>query len=88
MNRQAAGAALTALTIGVATATADAAPAPRKYQNCKALNKVYPHGVGIAGARDDSEEEPVRNFAVDAKVYRLNGSRLDRDKDKIVCEKL
>jgi hypothetical protein len=25
---------------------------PRKYQNCKALNRRYPHGVGRLGARD------------------------------------
>ena len=30
----------------VLASTAEAAPKPREYQNCTALNKAYPHGVG------------------------------------------
>jgi hypothetical protein len=81
---------LAALAIGVAGTAADAAaPKPRKYPNCAALNSVYPHGVGLKGARDKTTgTPPVTTFAVKVKVYRLNASRLDRDGDGIACEKL
>ena len=70
---------LTALAVGVGATTADgAAQTPRKYRNCTALNKVYPQGVGRAGARDKASDEPVTNFAVRNKVYRLNRRSLDR----------
>jgi Excalibur calcium-binding domain len=73
-------------------APADAAthrPAPRHYANCRALNAVYPHGVGRTGARDhvrSKSDRPVTNFTVDNRVYALNTS-LDRDHDGIACEK-
>jgi hypothetical protein len=91
MDRRLVG-VLTALLVGAgATATAadGAAQEPRKYQNCTALNKVYPHGVGRKGARDRTTGiPPVTNFALKVKVYKLNASRLDRDDDGIACEKL
>lgn len=72
---------------GVSIETASAAPKPKKYANCKALNKVYPHGVGrTAAARDKTSGRRVTNFRVSKAVYNLNASK-DRDKDKIVCEK-
>lgn len=76
-----------ALMFGVvATASsADAAPA-KKYANCKALNKVYPHGVGKPGAKDKTSGKPVTNFKVSKAVYKKNAGR-DRDKDGIACEK-
>lgn len=63
---------------------ADAAPKPREYQNCTALHKVYPHGVGRKGAHDRSSS-PVRNFTVSTAVYNLN-KKSDRDKDGVACE--
>ncbi|MTD47350.1 calcium-binding protein [Conexibacter sp. W3-3-2] len=60
---------------------------PKKYKNCAALNKVYPHGVGKPGARDKSQDERVTNFRVNRAVYNLNKGK-DRDKDGIACEKL
>jgi len=59
---------------------------PRKYPRCKALNRVYPHGVGRLGARDKTSGDPVTNFKRSNSLYRLN-SHLDRDNDKIACEK-
>jgi hypothetical protein len=43
--------------------TVDAA-IPRPYNNCTALNKKYPHGVGRVGARDKVKpgNEPVTTF--------------------------
>ena len=60
---------------------------PRKYQNCKALNRRYPHGVGRRGARDRTKSgDPVTNFRRSNVLYRLN-RHLDRDKDYVACEK-
>ena len=79
-------AAPTALVVG--SADAAAAAAPRTFQNCTALNKVYKHGVARAGARDkvSGKAKPVKNFTVDTKTYNLN-TKSDRDKDGIACEK-
>lgn len=59
---------------------------PRRYSRCKALNRVYPHGVGRLGARDKTSGVPVTNFKRSNVLYRLN-SHLDRDKDRVACEK-
>jgi hypothetical protein len=60
----------------------------KKYKNCKALNKVYKHGVGVKGAKDKvrGSTKPVTNFKIKKAVYNKN-KNLDRDKDKIACEK-
>jgi hypothetical protein len=71
---------------GMAVTVADAAPAPKSYKNCTALNRVYPHGVGRKGARDRTSGKPVTTFKVSNKLYALN-ARHDRDKDGIACEK-
>lgn len=59
-----------------------------KFQNCTALNRVYPHGVAKKGARDkvSGKSRPVTNFKVDNALYAAN-SRMDRDKDGVACEK-
>jgi hypothetical protein len=77
--------------------SAEAAPKPRSYANCTALNKVYPHGVALKGAKDKTSGKPVTNFKVSYEVYRRNNGKtlghfkgerdLDRDNDKIACEK-
>jgi hypothetical protein len=95
-------AAITAMTIGVAVCgvatvapTADASA--RHFSSCTALNKVYPHGVGLTTAHDHTSGTPVRNFKKSDALYRANnGPRnsatgeydLDRDNDHIACEKL
>lgn len=61
------------------------AATPKKYKNCTALNKVYPHGVGKAGARDKTDGEPVTTFRVNKAVYPLTKVK-DRDGDGIACE--
>ena len=73
------------------------APRAKHYKSCKALNKVYPHGVGRKGARDRSSERRVTNFTRNNKVYSYNDGKggnppreydLDRDNDGIACEEL
>lgn len=80
-----------------ASITAKTKPAaPKHYRSCAALQKVYPHGVGRSGADDSTSGEPVENFYVSTKLYKMNnGPRnhktgeydLDRDNDGIACEK-
>jgi Excalibur calcium-binding domain len=64
----------------------NAAPAQRRFRNCRALNRRYPHGVGRRGARDRTSGTPVRNFRRSNALYRRN-RHLDRDGDGIACEK-
>lgn len=77
-----------AVSAPLATSAADAAVTPRVrvYANCTALNRVYPHGVGLLHAHDHTSGTPVTNFARKPRVYRAN-SFSDRDKDGIACEK-
>jgi hypothetical protein len=58
----------------------------RAFPNCTALNKRYPHGVGLPGARDHTSGKPVTNFFRSRPLYQANRA-LDRDKDRIACEK-
>ena len=63
--------------------------APALYKNCTALNKKYAHGVGRAGARDQTTGDAVTNFKRSSKIYKLAMSYnkgLDRDKDGVACE--
>lgn len=63
--------------------------AARNYQNCTALNRDFPHGVGKPGAVDhvSGSTQPVRNYHVSRTLYNANSGK-DRDHDKIACEKL
>jgi hypothetical protein len=56
------------------------------FQNCAAMHKVYPHGVGRVGARDHTSGTPVTTFKRSNRLYNANKG-LDRDKDGIACEK-
>jgi cytoskeletal protein RodZ len=64
------------------------APAEQTFANCKAMNQVYPHGVGRAGAVDhvSGSSKPVTDFYVDTALYDANESH-DADGDGIACEK-
>jgi len=75
-------------TVSTSSTAVSATVKPKTYANCTALNKVYKHGVGRAGARDKVARgaTPVKNFRVNTKVYNLN-KKSDRDKDGIACEK-
>jgi hypothetical protein len=88
-----------AASLAIAATLSMAPPAdaaPRHFKNCTAMNKVYPHGVGLVGARDHSSSTPVTNFKRSGPLYRANnGPRnqatgeydLDRDNDHVACEK-
>jgi hypothetical protein len=58
------------------------------HDNCTNLNKKYPHGVGTRTAHDRGGD--VTNFKRSNRIYwraeNHNGD-LDRDNDRIACEK-
>lgn len=60
------------------------------HDNCTNFTKRYPHGVGTRHARDNASGTPVTSFKRSNKLYwaaeRHNGD-LDRDNDRIACEK-
>ena len=62
--------------------------AARRFANCAALNRVYPHGVGRVRARDhvSGGGAPVTNFKRSNALYYANSGK-DRDHDGIACEK-
>jgi hypothetical protein len=65
---------------------------PPLYRNCTNFNKRYPHGVGRLTARDKVRPgaEPVTNFRRSNRIFSVAMSwnrGLDRDKDRIACEK-
>ena len=51
------------------------------FQNCDALKLVYPDGV----AKDQRSAADYGSF-VSADLYTVNGQKLDRDKEGIMCE--
>ena len=51
------------------------------FENCDSLKIVYPNGV----AKDQRSAADYGSF-VSPDLYSLNGKRLDRDKDGIMCE--
>ena len=58
------------------------------HDNCTNFNKRYPHGVGRRGATDRGGD--VTNFKRSNRIYNRaesHNSDLDRDNDKIACEK-
>lgn len=60
------------------------------HDNCTNLNKTWPHGVGLAKAKDRTSGTPVTSFYRNTNAYRAaeghNGT-LDADNDGIACEK-
>jgi hypothetical protein len=81
--------AAAAIVVAVAPAPATGA-IPARWKNCKAVNAGYPHGVGRYGAHDKPTGIPVRNFKHSNRLYAtaMHYNRgLDRDRDKIACEK-
>ena len=55
--------------------------AAETFENCDALKIVYPNGV----AKDQRSAADYGSF-VSPDIYSLNGKKLDRDKDGIMCE--
>ena len=82
-----------AIAVGlIATTVSVAAPAEAHktglHDNCTNLNNKFPHGVGTRRANDRGGS--VTNFRRANKIYwraeNHNGD-LDRDNDRIACEK-
>jgi len=60
------------------------------HDNCTNLNKRYPHGVGTKAARDKTSGKRVTTFKRSNKIYwaaERHNPDLDRDNDRIACEK-
>ena len=58
------------------------------HDNCTNFNRKYPHGVGRRGAVDRGGD--VTNFKRSNRIYNRAESHngdLDRDNDRIACEK-
>lgn len=58
------------------------------HDNCTNFNKSYPHGVGTRTAHDRGGS--VTNFKRSNRIYwraEHHNSDLDRDNDRIACEK-
>ena len=95
MSRSKSLAALAGLSLAAATMSV-AAPASAHttgiHDNCTNFNKSYPHGVGLAGARDrvKGSTSPVTTFKRSNNIFRIaqrHNSDLDRDRDGVACEK-
>lgn len=94
MHRAKKAALAAALGLLAATLTAPAAAEAHSigiHDNCTKLNKKWPHGVGTRRAVDKSAGTRVTSFYRNNDAYwaaeRHNGT-LDRDNDRIACEKL
>ena len=78
----------------IATTVGISAPAEAHstgiHDNCTNLNKKWPHGVGTRKAVDKTSGTRVTTFYRNNDAYwaaeRHNGT-LDRDNDRIACEK-
>jgi hypothetical protein len=97
-GRRSLAAAMAAIVVLAAAGTESHAATAKSYSSCSALNRVYPHGVGHKGARDQTRSgtNPVTNFKVSNTLYAYNdgGSArhpgehdLDRDNDGVACER-
>jgi len=84
------GAAANASQASGAAANASQARIPERWENCTAVNRRFPHGVGKLHAHDKTTGVPVTNFRHSTRLYNTAMSYnrgLDRDKDGIACEK-
>ena len=76
-------AAIVGALVVVPTATA---AKPRVFHNCKAVDKVYPHGIAknfkVIKTADGLTGRPF----VSSKLYAAQPRTLDRDKDGVACE--
>ena len=75
-----------AAVVGLVLAVPASAATPRRVlKNCKAVNKVYAHGIGknfrVMKKADGLTGRPFVSF----KLYTANHAR-DRDKDGVACE--
>jgi hypothetical protein len=67
----------------VPTATA---AKPRVFRNCKAVDKVYPHGIAKNFKVLKTANGLTGRPFVSTKLYLAQPRTLDRDKDGVACE--
>lgn len=65
--------------------TAASAVFGKKFDNCQALNKVYPGGVAKSSKWVNKGGNLTKTPTVNSKVYAANIGK-DRDKDGLACE--
>ncbi|HET9859026.1 MAG TPA: excalibur calcium-binding domain-containing protein [Nocardioidaceae bacterium] len=76
----------TTLTVGVPAQAHDTGI----HDNCTNFNKRFPHGVGTSKAHDHTSGTAVTSFKRSNKIYwraERHNPDLDRDNDRIACEK-
>jgi hypothetical protein len=82
------GVVASTLAVGATSTSAEGASG---WRNCTAVNHQYPHGVGRRDAHDHvTSGTPVTNFKRSNQLFATamdHNKGLDRDHDKIACEK-
>ncbi|KAB2332076.1 excalibur calcium-binding domain-containing protein [Cytobacillus depressus] len=73
------------LAIG-SSITTEAASSAKTYKNCTELNKDYQGGVAESSSAKNKGGKTKYKPYVSKELYDAN-KKLDRDKDKIACEK-
>ncbi len=89
-TRQRTAVALAGLALAVCGLTPPASATGGLFDNCTRFNQKFPHGVGRKGAVDPTSGTPVTTFVRSNKKYAAAMAKnddLDRDGDKIDCEK-
>jgi len=89
MKKIAAGLLSAGFIIGFSWGAGDVAEAKTKvktYKNCKALNKDYKGGVARSKSVKNKGGKTKYKPYVSKALYDAN-KKLDRDKDKIACER-
>jgi hypothetical protein len=76
------------LVFALSAGVAQAAPlvVEKKFDNCAALNKVYPGGVSKSAKSANKGGKTKQVPTVNLKVYNENKTK-DRDGDGIACER-
>ena len=60
------------------------------HDNCTNFNNKFKHGVGTRKAKDETSGTPVTTFKRSNRIYwraERHNRDLDRDNDRIACEK-
>jgi hypothetical protein len=89
-SRPLAAAACAAVLVAGPLAVAPAHASGGIFDNCTNFNEKFPHGVGRKNAVDQTSGTPVTTFLHSNKKYAAamkKNDDLDRDGDKIACEK-
>jgi hypothetical protein len=89
-NRRRAAATVAGLALALCGLHSPASATGGIFDNCTSFNEKFPHGVGKKNAVDHTSGTPVTTFLHSNKKYAAamkKNDDLDRDGDKIACEK-